>query len=129
MLRMHKTNDGEQMLVCEMTDSHLIRTIRQKCQNVQRFLYSQNIQVTNPALANLYKKGAPLTAEVAAEKAKEELERLYPYLSEALIRKDVADIVRPLLREATGRKEFEDCLAEKPVGLLSLEEMDEISGK
>lgn len=126
MLRIHKTGDGDQMMVCEMTDQHLIRTIRQKCQRVQQLLFSsQQAQVANPALATFYKRGNTLTPEVAAEKAKEELERLYPYLAEALVREDVAKEIRPLVRLATGRKELEDAQKESPK-FLSLEELDEL---
>lgn len=114
------------MMICEMTDNHLIRTIRQKCQRIQASLYSgQHAPVGNPALANLYKRGTSLSPEAAAEKAKEELERLYPYLSEALIRENVANKVRPLLRFATGRQELEDAQKDAPK-FLSLEELDNL---
>lgn len=127
MLRIHKTGDGDQMMVCEMTDQHLIRTIRQKCQRVQQLLFSgQQTQVANPALATFYKRGNALTPEIAADKAKEELERLYPYLAEALVRENVANEIRPLVRLATGRKELEDAQKASPQ-FLTIEEIDDLS--
>lgn len=105
MLRTHRTSEGETLLICEMDDTHLVNTIRQKCARIQRLLSTSRTPRADlsPAMQHLYRGTEIIDPVESAKRAASEIEKLESYLAEALLRKNVADEVRPMARAALGR--------------------------
>lgn len=84
MLEMHRDANGNELPIAAMDDRHLVNTVKMKCRTITQIL-SSCATITDPAQAALYgiKARSP---EAAGEDARKVCVKLYPYLSEALLR-------------------------------------------
>lgn len=102
MLDHHTTRDGLTILIAEMDDTHLINTIK---------LFSKDL----PALAEhaqgdnmverdvLYKRPGHIKPDDATRLWRNQIQRLYPYLAEAILRDSIRDDVASIAKVAIGR--------------------------
>ena len=101
MLDRHTTRDGLTILIAEMDDKHLINTIK---------LFSKDL----PALAEhsttekgdrdrLYDRPGHVEPEDAIRMWRNSVNRLYPYLAEALVRESVMAQAHGVIATALGR--------------------------
>jgi len=107
MKRVHRTKDGQDMLVSEMEDSHLVNTIKMIIKNMQaaKNIIDQELKATDSyALLN----GMPDSKE-ARGKAKAFLkqspQKLEMYIFELFLRGLDESKVRADLQEVMGRKD------------------------
>lgn len=105
MYKIHTTNEGDSMLVCQMTDSHLTNMIRLLCKQMveARQLLDGGSLSSDPLLGIL----APqFNAKAIREKAEGAIrlihETLPPYVLEASLR---GIVLGSLLQAAYGRRE------------------------
>ena len=88
MIEKHTTKEGDEMMISQMEDSHLINFISmriEKLNNMKKLLSSNDIAVTGfqQALYDIDIKAAAKTAKVAVRKI---TKLLYPYIAEAGVR-------------------------------------------
>lgn len=106
MNSIHITKDGEQMLVAEMADDHLLATISGHCRVIRelRDALDNGLSIKKSTMA-IYAPGADTEAHVQkmASELKFRTERLQPYVMEACLRE--LNGVAKLLHEAFGRSE------------------------
>jgi hypothetical protein len=95
MFEIHKTNNGSQMLICQMDDEHLFNTIKLFAHNLkQARVLLENPQITNGIMKAII-GNTQADAVYQAEKAiKFSDEKLRPYIVAACYRGlDVKDIL------------------------------------
>lgn len=121
MLKVHRTRAGNKLLIAEMSDQHLVNTVKlnlAKIAKLQRGLVET--PSINPYHARLY--GMPkVDIDEAARKSRNVIEHMYPYLAELYLR-GLTDLVEPL-RKVVGR----DGQLGESMGLLP-EGEDELNG-
>lgn len=104
MFEMHRDANGNELPIAAMDDQHLTNTVKMRCRSISQFLASC-ATITDPAQAALYgiKARSP---EAAGEEARKVAVKLYPYLSEALLRggQPAAECANAI-RNAIGRHE------------------------
>jgi hypothetical protein len=86
MLEIHRTREGDTMLIAQMSDEHLtnmISMVIRKARQVKEMADSaENINAYHAKLYGVRR----VTQEDAAQATREALQKLYPYLAEAYLR-------------------------------------------
>lgn len=109
MLGVHVTKDGVKLLIAQMSDRHLVNTIKMHLRGVQQAaVFLDNEPDSNPQAR--YKRALygqrTVTAEELAAAVQIALANALPYIGELFLRGDVdgADEVRQILTEILGRE-------------------------
>lgn len=104
MYKYHTTRGGESMLVCEMTDSHLINTINLKLRKLEGILaVADQLKDSDEYQRHLYNR-QNIDPGMAADATKEIANQLEPYIMEAVLR-NIDDQIRNYMQIVFGRKE------------------------
>ena len=103
MLDKHTTRDGERMLVCQMDDKHLLNTIKLFSKNLKQIWEIAEGEVENTVADKIYDVPEDITPNEAINLWRQEVYRLTPYLSEAILRDGIRDDVAALMQDRIGR--------------------------
>ncbi len=102
MFDSHRDANGNEIPIAAMDDTHLINTVKLRCRQITQALASC-ATISDPAQAALYGIKARSPEEAGSE-ARKIAVKLYPYLSEALLRGGVPQAeCAAAIRNALGR--------------------------
>lgn len=103
MLETHTTKDGETMLIAQMSDDHLKRTIAcflREAYKARQAVALHKQMEQDPYTQRLYGLSM-IDEEAAAVKVRNTIKVLYPYLAEAFFRWGRADLAGDLIDALT----------------------------
>lgn len=105
MYNIHTTRDGEQMLIAQMEDKHLINTIRMILRKVQSATAALSNPVTiNPMIGVFHPEMKTDEIRRKAENViRQGVDSLQPYLMEAYMRPGMAIALQEDMQSAFGR--------------------------
>lgn len=106
----HKTREGNEILICEMTDSHLANMVSFLCKRIseaEKFLKGETLPVSKTAVGIATAKYRPRDEDLkeAAEETIERCLNLLPvYCMEALRRDSIRQTVAEMINTALPRE-------------------------
>lgn len=114
----HRTKEGSEMLICQMTDRHLVNFINLMCRQITAAREVSEgmrpaISFVSAVMMDLDDASLMDQARITIQQA---TRRLYPYLAEAFLRGIGGDLLE-IVRKAFGRSTAETQTAALPVRL------------
>lgn len=86
MLEQHTSSEGITTLICQMSNEHLTNAIRYYCRKIKQVRQASEVTNTGNDYSNALYGFHQIDQETAAEINRMAIQKLYPYLAEALLR-------------------------------------------
>jgi hypothetical protein len=103
MIGFHVTSDRRKMLICSMTDDHLLNTIRMACRQIKTMTTCEKVETKDPAVLAYMRQNKIKQRLRDEDRVLEFTRSLFPYIAEATLR---GIMITDLLQDTFQRKQF-----------------------